>query len=93
MVKSRASSLRGAKRAAMVRIERFPGVNDELQQILDADMEEVGPRRRAREAFKSIQLSIDHILFKVLAICVCVVCRFEKVHAFVFKDSIFDPFF
>ncbi|EPS73059.1 hypothetical protein M569_01697, partial [Genlisea aurea] len=38
--------------------------SDELQRILDANMDEVGPRRRAREAFKDIQLSIDHILFK-----------------------------
>ncbi|KAK6128518.1 hypothetical protein DH2020_037727 [Rehmannia glutinosa] len=43
---------------------KFEGVNEELQKILDADMDEVGPRRRAREAFKDIQLSIDHILFK-----------------------------
>ncbi|KAL3813253.1 hypothetical protein ACJIZ3_014521 [Penstemon smallii] len=44
---------------------KFEGVNEELQKILDADMDHVGPRRRAREAFKDIQLSIDHILFKM----------------------------
>ncbi|PIN23733.1 2-acylglycerol O-acyltransferase [Handroanthus impetiginosus] len=44
---------------------KFDGVSEELQKILDADMDEVGPRRRAREAFKDIQLSIDHILFKM----------------------------
>ena len=49
----------------MVQRMRLRGVDDELQKILDADTEEVGPRRRAREAFKDIQLSIDHILFKV----------------------------
>ncbi|KAK7266794.1 hypothetical protein RIF29_19450 [Crotalaria pallida] len=40
------------------------GVDDELQKILDASMDEVPARRRAREAFKDIQLGIDHILFK-----------------------------
>ncbi|KAL3527047.1 hypothetical protein ACH5RR_011703 [Cinchona calisaya] len=65
-IKARASSLRGEKkRAAMVSFEKFPGVNDELLKIVDANMDEVGPRRRAREAFKDIQLSIDHILFKM----------------------------
>ncbi|CAI9758395.1 unnamed protein product [Fraxinus pennsylvanica] len=44
---------------------KFPGVSKELQKILDADMEQVGPRRQAREAFKDIQLSIDHVLFKI----------------------------
>ncbi|MCD7457894.1 hypothetical protein HAX54_036531 [Datura stramonium] len=44
---------------------KFPGVSEELQKILDADMDNVEARRRAREAFKDIQLSIDHILFKV----------------------------
>ncbi|KAG8384087.1 hypothetical protein BUALT_Bualt04G0081600 [Buddleja alternifolia] len=43
---------------------KFEGVSEDLQKILDADMDQVGPRRRAREAFKHIQLSIDHILFK-----------------------------
>ncbi|CAA0813505.1 alpha/beta-Hydrolases superfamily protein [Striga hermonthica] len=44
---------------------KFEGVREEVQKILDADMEQVGPRRHAREAFKDIQLSIDHILFKM----------------------------
>ncbi|XP_057784133.1 caffeoylshikimate esterase-like isoform X2 [Salvia miltiorrhiza] len=43
---------------------KFEDVSEELQKILDADMDQAGPRRRAREAFKHIQLSIDHILFK-----------------------------
>ncbi|KAI4346879.1 hypothetical protein L6164_007742 [Bauhinia variegata] len=42
----------------------LPGVDDELQKILDAKMDEAPSRRRAREAFKDIQLGIDHILFK-----------------------------
>ncbi|XP_055803618.1 caffeoylshikimate esterase-like [Solanum dulcamara] len=44
---------------------KFPGISEELQKILDADMDNVDARRCAREAFKDIQLSIDHILFKV----------------------------
>ncbi|KAL8472581.1 hypothetical protein ACS0TY_029692 [Phlomoides rotata] len=44
---------------------KLEGVSEELQKLLDADMDQVGPRRRAREAFKDIQLSIDHILFKM----------------------------
>ncbi|XP_057436554.1 caffeoylshikimate esterase-like isoform X2 [Lotus japonicus] len=43
---------------------KFPGINNELQMILDAKMDEVSARRRAREAFKDVQLGIDHILFK-----------------------------
>ncbi|KAH1076421.1 hypothetical protein AAZX31_19G042300 [Glycine max] len=42
----------------------IPGVDRELKKILKANMDEVGARRRAREAFKNIQLGIDHILFK-----------------------------
>lgn len=44
---------------------KLEGVDNELQKILDAKMDEVGARKRAREAFKDIQLGIDHILFKV----------------------------
>ncbi|KAI3808459.1 hypothetical protein L1987_24410 [Smallanthus sonchifolius] len=36
----------------------------ELREILNADMDDVQQRRRAREAFKDIQLNIDHLLFK-----------------------------
>ncbi|KAK2359334.1 caffeoylshikimate esterase [Trifolium repens] len=43
---------------------RFPGVDSELQKILDANMDHVSARRQARHAFKDIQLGIDHILFK-----------------------------
>ncbi|XP_047170433.1 caffeoylshikimate esterase-like isoform X1 [Vigna umbellata] len=42
----------------------LPGVDRELKKILNANMDQVGARRRAREAFKDIQLGIDHILFK-----------------------------
>ena len=44
---------------------KLPGVDAELQKILDANMDAAPARRRAREAFKDIQLGIDHILFKV----------------------------
>lgn len=44
---------------------KFTGISEEWQKILDADMDNVDARRCAREAFKHIQLSIDHILFKV----------------------------
>ncbi|PPD83190.1 hypothetical protein GOBAR_DD19878 [Gossypium barbadense] len=43
---------------------KFKGVDEELQKILDANMDEAPARRRAREAFKHIQLGLDHILFK-----------------------------
>ncbi|KAG2714984.1 hypothetical protein I3843_03G057900 [Carya illinoinensis] len=43
---------------------RFPGVDEELQKILEAKMDEAPARRLARDSFKDIQLGIDHILFK-----------------------------
>ncbi|XP_002521224.2 caffeoylshikimate esterase [Ricinus communis] len=55
---------KGKKRGAMV---RFAGIDNELQKILDANMDEARARRRARDAFKHIQLNIDHILFKTPA--------------------------
>lgn len=64
-IKVKAFSLRGCKSAAMVKREKFPGVSDELLRIIDGNMDDVRARRRAREAFKDIQLSIDHVLFKV----------------------------
>nr|DAD35363.1 TPA_asm: hypothetical protein HUJ06_006003 [Nelumbo nucifera] len=44
---------------------KFEGVDKELQKILDANMDDVAARRRAREAFKEIQLGIDHCLLKI----------------------------
>ncbi|CAK9149866.1 unnamed protein product [Ilex paraguariensis] len=58
------SSLRSNRRV-MGKPVKFPGVNEELQKVLDANMDQVDARRRAREAFKNIQLSIDHCLFKI----------------------------
>ncbi|XP_057522217.1 caffeoylshikimate esterase isoform X1 [Amaranthus tricolor] len=40
------------------------GISDDLKKIIDANMDEAPNRRHAREAFKKIQLSIDHCLFK-----------------------------
>lgn len=40
-------------------------ISDELQTIFLANLDEAPARRRAREAFKDIQLAIDHCLFRV----------------------------
>ncbi|OVA04983.1 Alpha/beta hydrolase fold-1 [Macleaya cordata] len=49
--------------APMIKIE---GVDDEeLLKIIKAKMDEAPARRRAREAFKEIQLGIDHCLLKI----------------------------
>jgi len=37
----------------------------ELQTIFLSNLDEAPARRRAREAFKDIQLTIDHCLFRV----------------------------
>ncbi|CAL5185757.1 unnamed protein product [Lathyrus oleraceus] len=43
---------------------KLPGVDDKLQKFLVSNKDEVDARRQVREAFKDIQLNIDHILFK-----------------------------
>ncbi|KAK3012525.1 hypothetical protein RJ639_009098 [Escallonia herrerae] len=55
------------ERPAMAKVGKFKGVTirEEVLKLLDANMDQVEARRRAREAFKDIQLSIDHCLFKV----------------------------
>ncbi|KAK3035215.1 hypothetical protein RJ639_031007 [Escallonia herrerae] len=60
-------SRRIKERPAMAKAGKFKGVtiSEEVQNLLDANMDQVDARRRAREAFKDIQLSIDHWLFKV----------------------------
>lgn len=45
--------------------QKLRDMNDEFQKILDAKMDNAQERRRAREAFKQIQLGIDHCLMKV----------------------------
>lgn len=44
---------------------KLNGISEDLKKIIDANLDEAPARRRAREAFKDIQLSIDHCLFKV----------------------------
>ncbi|XP_023532059.1 caffeoylshikimate esterase [Cucurbita pepo subsp. pepo] len=53
-----------SRKAVMAPKMKLHGVNDELLKLLDANMDDVSTRRRVREAFKEIQLGIDHILFK-----------------------------
>ncbi|XP_059670583.1 caffeoylshikimate esterase isoform X2 [Cornus florida] len=62
--KARVCSLKKIKRAAMGKPAKFPGITEELQAILEANMDQAPARRRAREAFKDTQLSIDYCLFK-----------------------------
>lgn len=54
-----------SEKAVMGKPVKFQGISEELQKIIDADMDNVDARRRARDAFKDVQLSIDHCLFKV----------------------------
>ncbi|XP_010263961.1 PREDICTED: caffeoylshikimate esterase isoform X2 [Nelumbo nucifera] len=56
---------RKARRTSKAPTMKFEGVDKELQKILDANMDDVAARRRAREAFKEIQLGIDHCLLKI----------------------------
>lgn len=51
----------------MPKATKFPDISDKVQKLLDADMSHVANRRRARDAFKDVQLSIDHCLFKVFS--------------------------
>ncbi|KAJ9540934.1 hypothetical protein OSB04_027440 [Centaurea solstitialis] len=50
-----------AKANKMLKVEEL---TPELQETLNANMDDVKARRRAREAFKDVQLNIDHLLFK-----------------------------
>ncbi|KAK4602142.1 hypothetical protein RGQ29_011269 [Quercus rubra] len=56
---------RRRRRKVMAPVVKLGGVDEELQKILEANMDQVPARKRAREAFKGIQLQIDHILFKI----------------------------
>ncbi|KAL6961001.1 acylglycerol lipase [Sarracenia purpurea var. burkii] len=56
---------RMGERGAVGKTPKFKGISQEVQEILEADMDEAPARRRAREAFKGVQLSIDHYLFKL----------------------------
>ncbi|KAF3947342.1 hypothetical protein ACB098_01G186900 [Castanea mollissima] len=59
------SRRRRRRREVMAPVVKLAGVDEELQKILEANMDQVPARKRAREAFKGIQLQIDHILFKM----------------------------
>ncbi|XP_024980655.1 caffeoylshikimate esterase [Cynara cardunculus var. scolymus] len=52
---------RGIAADKMLKVEEL---TPELQETLNANMDDVKARRRAREAFKDVQLNIDHLLFK-----------------------------
>lgn len=46
---------------------RKEGVDAELAKVVsEANLDQASERRRIREAFKDVQLGIDHCLFKVL---------------------------
>ncbi|KAI3911084.1 hypothetical protein MKW98_015741 [Papaver atlanticum] len=45
------------------RIE-IDGIDGDLSRIINSNLDQVSARRRSREAFKDIQLGIDHCLFK-----------------------------
>lgn len=47
-------------------IEELEEMSEELQSIYLSNMDEAPARRLVREAFKDIQLAIDHCLFKVI---------------------------
>ncbi|XP_055806039.1 caffeoylshikimate esterase-like isoform X3 [Solanum dulcamara] len=64
-LKTRKPNCVRSEKAVMGRAVKFEGISEELQKIIDADMDKVEARRRARDAFKDIQLSIDHCLFKM----------------------------
>jgi len=54
---------------------KLKGISPDLKKIIDANMDEAPARRRAREAFKGVQLSVDHCLFKVYKCSI----EFEKL--------------
>lgn len=73
---------RGKRRIMAAAKLKFPGISDELSEILDAKMDEAPARRRAREAFKDIQLNIDHILLKVVRFFAFFFMFFAYWHSF-----------
>ncbi|XP_065631836.1 caffeoylshikimate esterase isoform X3 [Quercus suber] len=64
-VELRSRRRRRRRREVMAPVVKLSGVGEELQKILEANMDQVPARKRAREAFKGTQLQIDHILFKI----------------------------
>ncbi|KAF1869976.1 hypothetical protein Lal_00017555 [Lupinus albus] len=56
--------------------------NEELHKVLNAKMDQVNARRLARQAFKDIQLGIDHILFNLLPSVSIVLIKFAHLNSF-----------
>lgn len=50
----------------LIEMGEIEGMSEELQNIYLSNMDEAPARRLAREAFKDIQLTIDHCLFQVI---------------------------
>jgi len=50
----------------LIEMGEIEGMSEELQNIYLSNMDEAPARRLAREAFKDIQLAIDHCLFQVI---------------------------
>ncbi|KAK9048325.1 hypothetical protein SSX86_032712 [Deinandra increscens subsp. villosa] len=64
LVSSTDKGVRRRRGIAVVNMLKVEELTPELREILNANMDHVQQRRRAREAFKDIQLNIDHLLFK-----------------------------
>ncbi|TMW94505.1 hypothetical protein EJD97_010184 [Solanum chilense] len=64
-LKTRKPNCVRSEKSEMGKSVKFEGISEELQKIIDANMDQVAARRLARDAFKDIQLSIDHCLFKM----------------------------
>lgn len=64
-LKTRKPNCLRTEKAVMGKPVKFEGISEELQKIINADMDKVEARRRARDTFKDIQLSIDHCLLKM----------------------------
>lgn len=46
---------------------KWEGVDEKLaKMVTEANLDQASERRRVREAFKDVQLGIDHCLFKVI---------------------------
>ncbi|XXG73646.1 hypothetical protein AAC387_Pa07g2528 [Persea americana] len=62
--KSKKKKKKKKKSVAEVARMRLDGVDEDLEKLLDLDLDQAPARRIVRRAFKEIQLSIDHCLFK-----------------------------
>lgn len=62
-VKSRRKKTKNS--SGVVSKMRLDGADEDLQGLLDDDLDQAPARRSVREAFKEIQLGIDHCLLRV----------------------------